>query len=283
MRTLITILLLINTAICFSQENETKRIFLPKDELFRSIRLDPIECQSFGSLLYYWEGSRPQDKLYVPFAIGFHKSIMRWEKTEDRSYEIEGEVASFTQFEYLINDDGVWQRDILNTDFKVGLMFNYQIKNYTFRCRIYHLSSHWGDDFIFNNKMKYPVPNPVNYELLDITASVQKKYVRYYAGIGIVPRPVIIRKRFAAEAGAYFCVPVNERQNIKYAGGADIKIFEQNNFTPGCKFGLGLELGKTEKNPFTVMIEYYNGHMPYSYYEYKLVQFLGMGLYFDPI
>ena len=74
--------------------------------------------------------------------------------------------------------------------------------------------------------------------------------------------------------------PFNKYPNYAYLYGIDIKVYEHNSYRPNFNIGAGLELGRNWQNPLMIMLEYYNGHLPYSTLEYQLVQLYGVGVYF---
>lgn len=72
---------------------------------------------------------------------------------------------------------------LVNTDFYVAAMFSYAFDRWSFRFRLWHLSSHLGDEFMVCNPHVTRV-NPSN-EGVDAFASYQlTSGIRLYAGIG---------------------------------------------------------------------------------------------------
>ncbi|MCK4579517.1 MAG: hypothetical protein KAU50_12065 [Candidatus Marinimicrobia bacterium] len=50
---------------------------------------------------------------------------------------------------------------------------------------------------------------------------------------------------------------------------------------PNIKLVLDLEVSRSRANPLRIILEYYNGHLPYSTLEHQQVRLIGMGLYFN--
>jgi len=243
--------------------------------------LDPIAAQTNGSLNAYWEDGRQKDIVWATFAFGFQRPLIKWKYASGRVLELGMEVASFTQFEFRWVD-GRSQRNILNTDFKVGMPLIYHKKNWTYRLRLLHVSSHWGDDYMIRNHIDHYIPNAVNYEQLDITASYTKAFYRVYGGVGLVVRPETIRKRWDFEAGFFISKKIAGSQGMALIGGMDIKAYQQNNFNPGINMGVGLRMANRDKHPFKLILQYYHGNLPFGVYETRHVQWLGLGLYMNP-
>lgn len=261
--------------------SQPRREFLPKGHLFDPILLDPLEAQTYGSLLpvYNTEGKRYKGSI-VPFAFGFAKPLYRRTIQPRRSQEWVLDLASFTQFEaYHDATANKARRRIINTDYKVSIIYNVRRGFNAYRFRVYHLSSHLGDDYIYRNKITAPTPNSVNYELLDVTYSRLVQNWRLYGGIGFVLRKAEERKLLSAQLGAYYKKPSDRAARL--VGGLDIKFWQQTDFRPGIHGGIGVEIGRTQNN-LTFLLEGYSGFRPYSQFENEQTSWIGLGLYLNP-
>ncbi len=257
--------------------------FLPKGHLFEPILLDPLEAQTYVSVLpAFRTDGRNYPGSIVPFAFGFCKPFFRWSKSPDRASELALDVTSYTQFEVYHDDaKNTQKRQLINTDYKFSVIYNLRRGLNNWRFRFYHISSHLGDDYLFRNAIQAYTPNSVNYEIVDATYSRVVRNVRYYGGVGFVLRKAEERKLLAGHAGFYYRSPVQTR-SVRMVGGLDAKVWQQTDFRPGLKGGIGIEVGKVI-NPLTFLIEGYTGFRPNSQYENQHVRWLGIGLYFNPI
>lgn len=255
--------------------------FLPKGHLFEPIILDPLESQTYGSFLpgYWTEGQKYKGSI-VPFAFGFAKPFYRRTTEPGRAEEWVLDVASFTQFE-AYHDDATNKalRRIVNTDYKISILYNIRRGEHNYRIRVYHLSSHLGDDYIYRNRITAPSPNAVNYELLDFTYSRTVSDWRLYGGAGIVLRKSEERKPFSAQLGAFYKKP--SAKPTRLVGGVDVKFWQQTDFRPGIHGGIGFELGRTQNN-LTFLLEGYSGFRPYSQFENQQTSWIGVGVYLNP-
>lgn len=258
-----------------------RREFLPKGHLFEPILLDPLEAQTYGSVLpgYWTEGQKYKGSI-VPFAFGFAKPFFRRTTEPGRSEEWVLDLASFTQFEaYYDNQAGRARRQIVNNDYKVSIIYNVRRGDNTYRFRVYHLSSHLGDDYIYRNRITAPSPNSVNYELLDATYSRMVNNWRLYGGLGLVLRKSEERKPISAQLGAFYKKP--SANAARLVGGVDVKFWQQTNFRPGIHGGIGIELGRSQNN-LTFLVEGYSGFRPYSQFEEQQTSWMGIGVYLNP-
>lgn len=259
-----------------------RREFLPKGHLFEPITLDPIEAQASVSVLPgYWLDGTKYNGSIVPFTFGLRKPVFRWTKSAERSSEVSFDVASFTQFEvYHDPVQNKQRRQLMNTDYRLSFLYNVKVRHHSWRFRLYHLSSHLGDDYLIRNQINYYLPNPVNYEVVDVTYNHERNGLRKYVGVGIGLRKPEERKRLSAEAGFFYRKPSTAFARL--AGGVDLKVWQQTDFRPGIKAGIGLELGRTANN-LTFLLEGYTGFRPYSVYERQKTRWFGIGVYFNPI
>ncbi|GAB4000437.1 hypothetical protein GCM10028807_53400 [Spirosoma daeguense] len=260
---------------------QPRKEFLPKGHLFEPILLDPLEAQTYGSVLPgYWTEGKKYPGSIVPFAFGFAKPFYRRTTEPGRAEEWVLDLASFTQFEayydYRVNKA---RRTIMNNDYKISIIYNVRRGDNNYRFRVYHISSHLGDDYIYRNQITAPTPNSVNYELLDVTYSRNVTNWRLYGGAGIVLRKSEERKLLSAQLGAFYKKP--SAKAARLVGGVDVKFWQQTDFRPGIHGGIGIELGKTQNN-LTFLLEGYSGFRPYSQYENQQTSWIGFGLYLNP-
>ncbi|MFD2572508.1 DUF1207 domain-containing protein [Spirosoma soli] len=270
-----------SSAVAEPSMSRPRREFLPKGHLFEPILLDPLEAQTYGSILplYYTEGEKYKGSI-VPFAFGFAKPFYRRTTEPGRSEEWVLDLASFTQFEAFRDDKAnKARRQIINNDYKISIIYNLRRGDNNYRFRVYHISSHLGDDYIYRNRITAPTPNSVNYELLDVTYSRTVNNWRLYGGLGFVLRKAEERKLLSAQLGTFYKKPSDKATRL--VGGVDIKFWQQTDFRPGIHAGIGMELGRTQNN-LTFLLEGYSGFRPYSQFEDQQTNWLGIGLYLNP-
>ncbi|MCF6341873.1 MAG: DUF1207 domain-containing protein [Bacteroidales bacterium] len=258
-----------------------KADFLPKQNLWHTQSLDPIAAQSFIRMNAVWENNSPADYVLPVFAFGFQKSAVAWQFSEDISFDIGIEGSAFTQFEWT-RRNGEFERNILSTDFLIGIPLVLTVESWTIRLRIYHLSSHLGDDFIIKNKITSYVKTNNNYEQVDLTASYLMKNFRFYFGGGVVIRATRDRKPLVFTGGMDYLLSLNQQKSVHLFAGLYLDARQEFDYSPASNLGIGVQFGKTDRRPVKLLATYFRGPLPYSVFHGKPVQWLGISLYINP-
>ena len=162
-----------------------KGIWFPQTtELFLPLVASPRQVTySMG----YRQGDHIVGKKAVPISLGDDFPIYRWLDVWDH-----GDVQ-------ISIESGIWSvfdmdpprprfnsgTALVNTDFYVGLPLTYAYDAWSARFRVYHESSHLGDEFLVNNP-GYIRINP-SFEAVDLYLSYQALFgLRIYGGVGVI-------------------------------------------------------------------------------------------------
>jgi len=273
------LIMLLSGNLSFS-ENSKIELF-PKGNYFNPILLDPATPQLSSSVYAYVQNGIIRRKAYIPVNIGASKIILRREKNKDVGFEAGVEFAIHSQF--IIGPvRNSTMGGLQNADYRISGIGHYKNGRNVYRIKVFHQSSHLGDDHIIRNEITTPTSNIQNYEEISLMMSRYTGNIRYYISGGYNFSFYTIRKRILLHGGTYYSRPVNIKNGIGLIGGFDLKIYEQNNFTPNWKVGIGIEIGQNKTNSIKMLLEYYNGNLPYSTLEPEKVQLFGMGFYFNP-
>jgi len=260
-----------------SQDKKTK--LFPDENLFPAMLVDPDEPQSYISFTKLNKGDILDYDVYIPFAFGFRKGIVQWGMNN-----VSLDFASHTQFgwrrEKNINPSGL-RKSLINIDYMIGGSYNVQLnENLYARLRLFHRSSHLGDDYILLDSINphgYWENDESNYEQSDITILYKYKTIKTYGGVGYVLSPSTPRKRLSFQLGATVSDFSNPRLRSLVMG-FDMKVLENNFYNPNLKCAAGIKFYK--EKPFYLLAEYYTGHIPYSRFESSLIiNWIGIGIY----
>ena len=128
------------------------------------------------------------EKKAIPISLGDDFPIFRWIDVlpwhGDLQIGIEAGIWSVFNIDVKgYNPQG--GTELVNTDFYVGIPITYAVNQWAFRFRIYHISSHLGDEFMVNHPHFQRV-NP-SYEVIDFFTSYQANDIfRLYIGPGVI-------------------------------------------------------------------------------------------------
>lgn len=114
----------------------------------------------------------------------------------------------------------------------------------------------------------------MNYEQIDATYLYQFAKLDVYAALGYVITPHAFRDRFMAELGFQARNPVTRQLKLSY--GADVKIYEENNYSPDMHAGFGITISQKEKAQINFSLDVYHGQLPYSTLEFGRLQWYGL-------
>ena len=260
-----------------SSEQGTPVVFFPGQRLFPSVFLDPLECQSSGgSYLLFREDT--DLSLYSNVTLGFLKPVAAY-RGKKLSMEMAFGTSVFTQFDLIRKDDGTFLAGLLNSDYKLTADFSLKKKNSIFRFRLFHVSSHQGDDYMQRTNDTLPNDKSVNYEQADFTWMLVKGESYFYAGFGEIYTIHVFRKRFSVQTG--YLLERKNRKPVSIFTSSNIKLLAENNFYPDIRLAAGISFNRKGESLARVWAEYYNGRLPYSTIDYGRINWAGLSISLD--
>ncbi len=118
------------------------------------------------------------------FPIFRWRNVFRWQG--DMQIGIEAGIWSVFNYWHLPKRVDEWS-ELVNTDFFVGIPLTYSVDKWSFRYRIYHISSHLGDEFLITHPEYIAKRRNLSIEAMDLFLSYQaSKHLRLYVGPGAV-------------------------------------------------------------------------------------------------
>ncbi|NOU19764.1 MAG: DUF1207 domain-containing protein [Bacteroidales bacterium] len=252
-------------------------IFFPRNRVFPSVFLDPLECQiSGGSYILSRKGN--SESLYSLVNFGFTKPVVV-KHGKSILWELNFGAATFTQFDLIKKDNGSYLAGLLNNDYKLSGDISVQKNKHVLRFRLFHVSSHLGDDYMLRHNDTIPNDKSDNYEQADLTYLRLISNGYWYAGIGEVYTKYVFRERLSVQGGGLWdfgkSKPVNLFTSIS------IKIFAENEFNPDLRTALGVSFNRKSESLVRIWLEYYSGQLPYSTLKYGRVNWLGLVIWLN--
>ena len=173
-------------------------------------------------------------------------------------------------------------KDLINTDFRVGIPLSYKRGPFSARASIYHQSSHLGDEFILSGA----APRRVNlsFEALNFVAAWELGGWRPYAGgFYLLHGDPEGLKKPGWQAGVDYAGSAPVLFGARLVGGVDLKSYRATDWDVGVSAKIGLEFGRPrpERRGVTVLLEAFDGPAPWGQFYRDKVTTYGISLQFD--
>jgi len=213
--------------------------------------------------------------LYSTVNLGFSLPVMA-RRGKKISWEVNFGTAVFSQFDLIKEDESTYLAGLMNNDFKLSGDLSMRMKNDLLRLRLFHISSHLGDDFMLRHPDTLQNDKSANYEQADLTYLRMLRDSYFYAGAGGIYTKYIFRERFSLFGGGVYSF--GKQKTLRYFTGLDLKVLEENNWNPDIRTALGINIRKHSESLLRIWMEYYSGHLPYSTINYGRVNWFGMAM-----
>lgn len=180
---------------------------------------------------------------------------------------------------------GASSSDLVNTDFIASLYSSVRAGQFSAFGRLFHQSSHLGDEFLLRKvNTKFERVN-LSYEGVDLKLSYELPYgVRIYGGGGgLFHTEPSALKKWSAQYGIEFRSPWRfERAHLRPIIAVDIKNFEENDWNTDISARAGVEFDNLQVmgRKLQVMVEYFNGFTPSGQFYKDKVEYVGLGAHY---
>lgn len=206
---------------------------------------------------------RVAGQVCTPVTFGADLPVYRWHDCEignkkgDVQIGVEGAIFSiFNQTEY--------SSPLINADYYVAIPLSFASGRWAYRLRLYHISSHLGDEYMNRSCHKKRVNK--SFEAIDLSTSYfLTKQIRLYGGVGIVPHSdsEMRLKKLYIQYGLE--VHAGRREWKELYGTPYIAMHFENwqdcQYKIDANFAIGYEWGKLNGlgRKFRIALEYHNG------------------------
>ena len=157
------------------------------------------------------------------------------------------------------------------------------------RLRVYHQSSHLGDEFLLRSD--HPERVNLSFEAADVLLSVDGPVRLYGGGEFLFHRSPEALQKFVAHAGAELrrATPLINLGptvgGVRPVLAVDLKAAQEQDWDPAISARAGLEFERTrEADPpsrrWSLMLESYRGPSPYGQFFRQKIQYVGLGMHF---
>ena len=254
----------------------------PQDQIFCPIFADPKEARSFVSLLRgtFRSLDDPSGKGTTIASVGLGDSfgLIAWRGPSlNDGIQLDVFGSIFAQF-----DLGAPSNDLINADYLIGLPLTFRRSGFSTRVRLYHQSSHLGDEYLLRSD-EIDREN-LSFESVELLVSQEVGPLRVYVG-----GERIFRREPDTLPSELFHGGAELRSGragaFQLVGGLDVKTTDLHDWSPALSGRVGLEMARSgpEGHParlVTLMVEFYQGPSPYGQFFQDDISYVGVGLHF---
>ena len=260
----------------------TGTTFFPQDQIFCPLIADPKEVRSFVTFLRgrfpSLEDPSGEGTSIASVGLGDSFGMVRWGGPaggEGVQLDVIGSI--FAQFNV-----GTLSNDLINADYVIGAPLTFRRNGFSVRARIYHQSSHLGDEYLLSREDVER--ENLSFESVELLVSQEIGAVRAYAGA-----ERIFRREPETLPAKLFHAGVELRtgraRKVQWVAGFDVKTIELHDWSPALSGRAGLEVGRPGRGGHpgrlvTLMLELYGGPSPYGQFFRDDISYLGIGLHF---
>lgn len=257
---------------------------LPRGGVFCSLIADPKELGSFVSYQHSTRSDFARDLGSV--GIGDRFPLVRWGGPgPDDGFQISLQGSIFAQF-----DLRTPSTDLLNADYLIGLPLTFRRGGFSMRARVYHQSSHLGDEFLLRTKR--PERKNLSFQSADLILSQDVGPLRLYGGgeylFGRDPKSL---EKWLAHGGAELrqtghYLELGRLGSVGFVLATDVKVTKEQDWEPSVSVRGGLEVGRPKDvgapgRRWRLLGEYYRGPSPYGQFFLDRVSYYGVGMHFS--
>ena len=262
--------------------DSSRYVPLPRGDVFCPLVADPKAVRSFVSYQSARGGGFARHVAAVGIADQFAFFRFAGARAGD-GLQLGVTAAVFAQF-----DLDASSFDLLNADYVLGLPLTYRRGGFSGRFRVYHQSSHLGDEFLL--RPTRPDRENLSFESAELLVSQDVGAVRGYAGGEyFLRRDPADLPRSLAHAGVELRPPRAARigtiARARLIAAADVKVVRDSAWSPGVNVRAGVEVGRPREGPvpgrrWSLLGEFYDGPSPYGQFHRDAVRLAGVGFHF---
>jgi hypothetical protein len=245
----------------------------PTGDLFRPLIADPKQPQFFVSFNHF----RSSGVQYTMASVGFGETFGIYRflgSREGDGLQLSVEGALFAQFNL-----STPSYDLINADYTIGIPVTYRYGDNSLRFRIYHQSSHLGDELLLS--ANHPKRVNLSYESTEIIYSREWREWRVYGGGEyLVHKEPVDLEPMNAHWGIEYCGSKPVVWNGRPVAGVDMKSFQEHNWSIDTSAKFGVEFGHVNpgQRRLRLMAEWYKGFDPHGQFYNNKVEYYGMGV-----
>jgi len=258
-------------------------VLLPAGTLFCPLVADPKAASTFASYVrgdFATLANAPPgtDTNIAAVGISYGIGLLRLAGTDaGEGVQVGAEGAVFAQF----NLD-TKSFDLINADYVVGIPVTVRVSGFSARFRVYHQSSHLGDEYLLD---QHPERINLSFESAELILSQEFGPARLYGGGESAFR------RVPSDLAARLVHAGLELRPASFGAGRlvaalDIKLVDDGDWSTAWSARAGIEIARLPgagrpSRVVSVLGQYYDGVAPYGQFYREDIRFWGIGLHFS--
>jgi len=245
-----------------------KTILFPEGPLFFAPLASPKEPRTHATWLHL---NLPGESFNIG-SVGFGDSfgIVRWPgwgESDSWQFGISGAVLA----QFNLDADSM---DLINADYIIGLPLSYRNGPWSARARIFHQSSHLGDEYLLLKNQGFPQQTRINlsFETIELLGGWEWEGLRLTAGPSYIIHSDSPLKRTSVQAGLdYRSMKPVYHPSARLFASVLCNSWEETSWhiDVSAKAGVSFRSPYSEKRAIQIFGEYYNGNLPFGQF-YKL-------------
>ncbi len=245
---------------------------LPGDLLFKPLIADPRWPHFGASYQGHLHDKQPTNMAAV--SLGETFTLFR-DRVGEGWWEVGIQAGVFALF-----DLDAFSKDLVNADYFVAVLAAYRHGDFSALTRLFHQSSHLGDEFLLRSRV-----NRVNlsYEGVDLKLSYDfGDVVRVYGGAGyLFHRDPSSLKPWSLQSGLEFRSPWPPAGRLRPIAAVDLQSREENSWNLDLSLRAGVQIdGILPARNLQILLEYFRGRSPNGQFYKDKVEYLGLGVHF---
>ena len=253
---------------------------LPTGHLFKPLLADP-RWAHFSAAYRHYQNDNFDGRSIASVSFGetipiyrrnFGQSVAQW--------EVGLQAGVFSDFNLNASSS-----DLVNSDFIASAYSSIRAKQFSAFGRLYHQSSHLGDEFLLRKANSAFDRVNLSYEGMDLRLSYEFPYgVRLYGGGGgLFHKQPSTLKVWMTQYGIEFRSPWRiDFASMRPIVAADFKNYQENNWSTDVSARAGVEFENSEVlgRKLQLLVEYFDGHSSSGQFFKNKVEYIGVGAHY---
>jgi hypothetical protein len=272
-------------AVGMPESEQLGYVPLPRGDVFCPLVADPKGQRSF--VTYLRESSDNGDANIGSVGISDVLGILRvGGPRPEEGFQISIAGSVFAQFDLDISS-----YDLINADYIIGIPITFRRSAFSTRLRLYHQSSHLGDEYILREDDPTFERENISYESAELILSLDGGPFRVYGGGEyLLRRDPSELERSVAHGGVEFrparrLLRFGSLAGARFLAAADVKSSQQQDWELAVSVRAGFEFDRPRDTEppgrrWGLFFEAYDGPSPYGQFFRREVRWLGAGIHF---